>query len=138
MLPELIFYDRFVNLLLILFDQFTGGLRIVHLDFFGAPHGHGLDVLGSHNCAQATPAGKAVIIYSDTRNRHPAFSGRTDSSNTEFLVPRLFVNCINRFKGTLAPQTRGVFDPDIIIHNLNINGFFGHSLQNNRIIARIL
>ena len=102
----------------------------------GAQHGHGLELLRSHDRAHARAAcGPALVVHHAGGPRQILPAG-ADAGDARLRV-RGFPDHVFGVVDDLAPQVFRVADLDRVVVDVEIHGLFGRALEHQVVVARV-
>ena len=113
------------------------GAYVCYGDGLGAPHGDGLELLGTENGPNSSSTSLATEIMSDAGIADQLLSCWSNGSDLESFAQVLLQILLDR-KGSFAPEVGGVADFHFVVINENIDRVFGGALEDDSIVAGVL
>ena len=115
-----------------LLDEFAKGFGIVERHFILSPHGHRLQLLGTHDRADSGAAGSAIAIVHDRGKQDSPFTRRANAGHTSPAGGFLLEGGIG-FMGGLAPEMSRRAKLDLVTVNPEVDGFGSLAMKGDHV-----
>ena len=116
--------------------QVGNHLRVGNVNGLGALDDDCLDLLGAQNGAQASARGVGAAVH-DARVREQVLARRADGGDAA-LKAVLLAQGLGGLASTLAPESGGILDADLVIVNEDVDRGIGLALDNQAVVAGVL
>ena len=111
------------------------GLAVLDLDAARAAHGDGLDVLRTHDGADARASGGAMQIVDDGRVEAALLARDADAGDMHHRVLMLFLDPLVRVPDAGAPDRRRIVDLALVILDQDVDGLRRLALDDHHVPA---
>ncbi len=99
----------------------------------GPPHGHGLEVLGTHHRPDAATRGRIVPREHDAGEQDLVLAGRADDRGLNRLVAQLFLDQVVCLARALPPQVPRIPDLNLVIVHPEVYGTGRRPLDDHKL-----
>ncbi len=115
----------FLDALIVPFGNDLHGVGIGGLHLLTAPDGYTFQVLGTHDRPHAGPAVEVLHVVAHIGEPDQPFPGLADGGHPDLGVARLGLQGFQGLKIIQTPEVSGVFDGDLPVLNVQIDGIGG-------------
>ena len=101
----------------------------------GAPHRHGLEVLGAHDGARAAAAGRPLLVVHDAGQQDLLLACLADTGDLDLLVAQFLADGFLCLVGIKAPQRRCVPDLGLAVVDPQVHRRVGHAFHDEAVVT---